>query len=79
MQLETTAYVGVKSRAHVGYLLLIFSSGMSGRCRFSEMGTNDTRPAINQMTTMVVTATRLVTQRPYLWSDYYYELSFCTG
>lgn len=68
IQLDTTAYVGVKSKAHVGYFrpLSSYTNGRSGLCKPNEIGTNDTSAANNQIVTIDKTAMRLVTHRPYL-------------
>jgi hypothetical protein len=68
IQLETTAYVGVRTRAQVGYLggLWVASASSSGRWRPSEMGRKLTRAARSQIMAIVIIATRLVTHLPYL-------------
>lgn len=68
IQLDTTAYVGVKSKAHVGYFRPLSSqiNGWSGLCKPNEIGTNDTSAANNQIVTIDKTAMRRVTHRPYL-------------
>lgn len=73
MQLETTAYAGVKSSAHVGYSfpsLISMTNGSLGRCRPSEIGTNDTKAARIQIAPIVDTATYRVTQRVYLHDEW---------
>lgn len=68
IQLETTAYVGVRTKAQVGYLggLCVAIASSSGLWRPSEMGRKLTRAARSQIMAIVMMATRLVTQRPYL-------------
>lgn len=68
MQDDTTAYVGVRSRAQVGYSVspAWYTSGWGGRCSPKEMGRKEISAASSQMPAMEPAATFLVTQRPYL-------------
>ena len=68
IQLDTTAYVGVRTSAQVGYLggLSVVVTSSVGRWSPRDIGRKLTRTASSHMRAMVMIATRRVTQRPYL-------------
>ena len=86
IQLDTTAYVGVSTSAHVGYRggFCVARASSSGLWSPSEIGRKLTRPASSQIMAIVTTATLRVTQRPYLWGEcllmlFYVILAFERG
>lgn len=68
MQLDTIAYVGVNTNAHVGYLggFSVATASSGGRWRPNDIGRKLTRTASSHIKAIVTIATLLVTQRPYL-------------
>lgn len=68
MQLDTMAYVGVRTRAQVGYRggRCVARASSSGLWSPREMGRKLTKAANIQIMAIVMMATRRVTQRPYL-------------
>lgn len=83
IQLDTTAYVGVSTKAHVGYFggFCVAKVSSSGRWRPKEIGRKLTSAANSQIMAIVTIATRRVTQRPYLkkneWLIYFNLRIFC--
>lgn len=68
IQLDTIAYVGVNTRAQVGYLggFSVATDSSGGRCNPSDIGRKLTSTAKSQIKAIVTMATFLVTHRPYL-------------